>query len=89
VTVSREIDIASAPKLREGLRGVMRRHGARLALYLGGVSFMDCAGIDALLAARRHARREGGWVRVPRASRRSPEDLHPHRPAPGIRTGDP
>jgi anti-sigma B factor antagonist len=69
VGVSGEIDIASAPKLREELLGALRRHGARLALDLDGVSFMDCAGINVLLAARRHARHEGGWVRVARASR--------------------
>ena len=71
VTVSGEIDIASSSKLREELLGAMRRHGARLALDLSGVTFMDCAGINALLAARRHARLEDGWVRVPRASRRA------------------
>ena len=71
VTVSGEIDIASGPKLREELLGAMRRHGARLALDLSGVTFMDCAGISVLLAARRHARLKGGWVRVPRASRRA------------------
>jgi anti-anti-sigma factor len=69
VGVSGEIDIASAPKLREELLGALRRHGTRLALDLGGVTFMDCAGIDVLLAVRRHARLEGGWVRVTRASR--------------------
>jgi anti-sigma B factor antagonist len=68
VRVSGEIDIASAPKLREELLGALRRHGARLALDLDGVTFMDCAGIDVLLTARRHARLEGGWVRVARAS---------------------
>ena len=71
VGVSGQIDIASAPKLREELLGALRLHGARLALDLGGVTFMDCAGINALLAARRHARLEGGWVRVARASRRA------------------
>ena len=71
VAVSGEIDIASAPKLREELVSAVRRHGARLALDLGGVTFMDCAGINALLAARRHARLEGGWIRVARASRRA------------------
>src|SRR6202044_1186265 len=71
VAVSGEIDIASAPKLREELLGALRRHGARLALDLGGVTFMDCAGVNVLLAARRHARLEGGWVRVARASRRA------------------
>src|SRR5580693_1618172 len=71
VAVSGEIDIASAPKLREELLGALRRLGSRLALDLGGVTFMDCAGVSALLAARRHARLEGGWVRVARASRRA------------------
>src|SRR5215469_307012 len=71
VRVSGEIDIASAPKLREELLGAMRRHGARLALDLSCVTFMDCAGINALLAARRRARLKGGWVRVPRASQRA------------------
>jgi anti-sigma B factor antagonist len=71
VGVSGEIDIASAPKLREELLGALGRHGARLALDLGGVTFMDCAGINVLLAVRRHARLEGGWVRVSRASRRA------------------
>jgi anti-sigma B factor antagonist len=71
VGVSGEIDIASAPHLREELLGALRRHGARLALDLGGVTFMDCAGVNVLLAARRHARLEGGWVRVAGASRRA------------------
>ena len=71
VTVSGEIDIATGPKLREELLGTMRRHGARLALDLGGVTFMDCAGISALLAAHRLARLEDGWVRVLQASRRA------------------
>ena len=71
VKVSGEIDIATGPKLREELLGAMRRSGARLALDLTGVIFMDCAGINVLLAAHRHARLEGGWVRVLRASRRA------------------
>jgi anti-anti-sigma factor len=71
VGVSGEVDVASASKLREELLGALGRHGARLALDLGGVTFMDCAGVNALLAARRHARLEGGWVRVARASRRA------------------
>src|ERR1700691_5321054 len=70
VGVSGEIDIASAPKLREELLRALHRHGARLALDLGGVTFMDCAGVNVLLTARRHARLDGGWVRVERASRR-------------------
>lgn len=71
VTVSGEIDIASGPKLRQELLGVMRRYGARLALDLSGVTFKDCAGINVLVAARRHTWLKDGWVRVTRASRRA------------------
>jgi len=34
------------------------------------VTFTDCAGINVLLAARRRAQLEGGWLRVLRASPR-------------------
>lgn len=70
VTISGEIDIASASQLRNQLLGVMRRHGARLALDLTGVTFMDCSGINVLLAVGRRAHIEGGWLCVLRASPR-------------------
>jgi anti-sigma B factor antagonist len=70
VTISGEIDITSGPQLRDQLLGVIRRHGARLALDLNGVTFIDCAGINVLMATRRRARLEGGSLRVLRASPR-------------------
>ena len=71
VEVRGEIDIQSAPQLRDELLQVVRRHGPQLALDLAGVTFLDCAGVNVLLAARRRARLEGGWVRVARASPRA------------------
>lgn len=68
VTISGEIDIQSGPQLRDQLMGSIRRHSARLALDLSGVTFIDCAGISVLLAARRRAQLEGGSLRVLRAS---------------------
>jgi anti-sigma B factor antagonist len=70
VAVSGEIDIASGPQLRDHLLGVIHRHGTRLVLDLSGVTFIDCAGINVLLAARRRAMLEGGSLRVLRASQR-------------------
>ncbi|HMD92055.1 MAG TPA: STAS domain-containing protein [Trebonia sp.] len=70
VTISGEIDIQSGPQLRDQLLRIIRRHGARLALDLTGVTFIDCAGINVLLAARRRAQLEGGSLRVLRASPR-------------------
>jgi anti-anti-sigma factor len=68
IVVSGEIDIQSASQLREELLRVIHRHGSQLALDLGGVTFIDCAGINVLLATRRRAQLEGGWVRVVQAS---------------------
>lgn len=70
VAVSGEIDLQSGPQLRDQLLGIIRRHGARLALDLSGVTFIDCAGINVLLATRRRAQLEGGSLRVLRASPR-------------------
>jgi anti-anti-sigma factor len=63
-----EIDIQSAPGLRDELLRVIRRCGPELALDLAGVTFMDCAGLSVLLATRRRAQLEEGSVRVIRAS---------------------
>jgi anti-sigma B factor antagonist len=70
VEIRGEIDIQSAPGLRDELLRVIRRHGPQLTLDLTGVTFMDCAGINVLLATRRRAQLEEGWVRVIRASPR-------------------
>ena len=50
---------------------VVRRHGPQLALDLAGVTFLDCAGVNVLLATRRRARLEDGWIRVTQASPRA------------------
>jgi anti-sigma B factor antagonist len=68
IQIRGEIDIQSAPELRDELLRVIRRYGPRLALDLAGVRFMDCAGLNVLLATRRRARLEQGSVRVLRAS---------------------
>ena len=44
--------------------------GSGVLLDLGGVTFLDCAGINVLLATRRGARLEGGWMRVVRPTGR-------------------
>jgi anti-sigma B factor antagonist len=70
VEIRGEIDIQSAPGLRDELLRVIRRYGPQLALDLAGVTFMDCAGVNMLLATRRRAQLEEGSVRVVRASPR-------------------
>jgi anti-sigma B factor antagonist len=63
-----EIDILAAQWLREELLSVILWHGPGLVLDLSGVTFMDCAGINLLLASRRRARLAGGRLRVIGAS---------------------
>jgi len=70
VEIRGEIDIQSAPGLRDELLRVIRRYGPQLALDLAGVTFMDCAGLNVLLATRRRALLEEGSVRIVRASPR-------------------
>lgn len=53
VEIRGEIDIQSAPGLRDELPRVIRRCGPELALDLAGVTFMDGAGLNVLLATRR------------------------------------
>ena len=43
--------------------------GARLLLDVSGVSFMDCAGLRALLTTRRRAELRGGFMRLIAVSR--------------------
>jgi anti-sigma B factor antagonist len=70
VAICGEIDIQSAPQLRDELLRVIRRRGPQLVIDLAGVTFLDCAGINVLLATRRRAQLEGGSVRLVRASPR-------------------
>lgn len=55
VVVSGEVDVCTEASLQQALLRIMREHGARLLLDVSGVSFMDCAGLRALLTTRRRA----------------------------------
>lgn len=68
IEVGGEIDVHSAAELRDQLLRVIRRHSPCVALDLDDVTFMDWAGVEVLLATRRRAGLEGGWVHVVRAS---------------------
>jgi anti-sigma B factor antagonist len=70
IEIRGDIDIQSAPELRDELLRVIRRRGAQLTLDLAGVTFLDCAGLNVLLATRRRAQLENGSVRIVRASPR-------------------
>jgi len=75
VRICGELDLYSAPQLRDELLRAVRRHGPRLCLDLGDVTFLDCAGVSVLLAARRRARLQDGWIRISHASPRARRTL--------------
>jgi STAS domain-containing protein len=45
----------TSPQLRDDLLLVLRQEGPRLELDLRDVTFLDCAGVNVLLATRRRA----------------------------------
>lgn len=51
-----EVDLATAPELRDRLLNVLRKYPpAALVVDLSGVTFLDCTGISALVAVRNAA----------------------------------
>jgi anti-sigma B factor antagonist len=62
--VSGDVDIATAPWLCETLLLAIQLDGPSISVDLQGVTFLDCAGVNALLATARRARLDGGHVQV-------------------------
>jgi anti-sigma B factor antagonist len=58
--VSGEIDLHTAPTLRDRALAALRQHGSTLRMDLRDVPFMDSTGLEVLLATRRRAELEGG-----------------------------
>ncbi|OXM59856.1 STAS domain-containing protein [Amycolatopsis vastitatis] len=52
VTVSGEVDVATAPRLRAEFGALTLERGQLLVVDLAGVTFCDSSGISALIAAR-------------------------------------
>lgn len=63
-----EIDLTTADALRLRVLAALATH-RRVAVDLSAVTFMDCAGLRALVAARLHADRSGRRVTLYRPSR--------------------
>jgi anti-anti-sigma factor len=59
-----ELDIASAPALREQLLGLLRPGSSRLVIDLSRVSFCDASGLAVLVNTARRARLLGGFLRL-------------------------
>ncbi|RJL30804.1 STAS domain-containing protein [Bailinhaonella thermotolerans] len=62
VTAFGELDLFTAPLLREEATEAIENDGSRLVLDLSGVDFMDSSGLSALIEAWRVASAAGGAV---------------------------
>ncbi|MCW2683293.1 MAG: anti-sigma-factor antagonist [Blastococcus sp.] len=69
VTASGEIDSTSSPVLRQRLDDLLDGEARELTVDLGGVTFLDSAGLCVLAAAHRRAVRQGVRMRVLASSR--------------------
>ena len=68
VWVGGEVDANAAVPLQDLLLRVMRAHSPWLMLDLSGISFMDCAGVRALLLTRQRAELRNGSMSLIAAS---------------------
>lgn len=64
VAASGEIDVATAPRLRERLGGFIEDGDNRLVVDLEDVAFIDSTGLGVLVGAVRRARDRQGDVRL-------------------------
>jgi anti-anti-sigma factor len=72
VTVTGELDVATAGQLGALLTEVLRAGSSRLLLDVAGVTFIDCSGLAVLLRAREASEVAGGGLcllQVPRCVR--------------------
>lgn len=68
VRIEGEIDVCAADRVQQLLLRIMRMHGPRLLLDLSAVSFIDCAGLRAVMLTRRHAELHGWSMHLIAAS---------------------
>ncbi len=71
-----ELDISSAPALREQLLGLLRQGSSRLIIDLSGVTFCDASGLAVLVGAGHRARLLGGFLRLAAVSSPADRILH-------------
>lgn len=64
VTLRGEIDVYTAPKLKEQLVSLIEDGCANIVVDLEGVSFIDSSGLGVLVSALRRARERDGAVRI-------------------------
>jgi anti-anti-sigma factor len=71
-----ELDVASAPALREQLLSLLRPGSSRLVIDLSKVRICDASGLAVLVGVSRRARLLGGFLRLAAVSPQADRVLH-------------
>jgi anti-sigma B factor antagonist len=64
--VDGEVDVATAPQLRDALADLVDSGARRITLDLGAVGFVDSSGLGVLVGALRRLEQCGGRLRIER-----------------------
>ena len=64
MTVTGEIDMATAPRFRQRLLGVITGGAQNVVIDLSGVDFIDSTGLGVLMGAAKRVRIGGGDIRL-------------------------
>jgi anti-sigma B factor antagonist len=64
LTVTGEIDIATAPRLREQVVTLVGQGETRIVVDMEGVDFIDSTGLGALVGALKRVRTQGGELAI-------------------------
>lgn len=62
IAVSGEIDVYTAPKLREKLMGLVEAGSYQLVVDMEGVEFLDSTGLGVLVGGLKRVRAQDGWI---------------------------
>lgn len=62
--VNGEVDLATAPRLREALTSLVTEGHLRVVVDLSGTDFLDSTGLGALVTGLKRVRAKGGEMRV-------------------------
>ena len=64
LAVSGEVDVATVPRLREQLHGLVAQGSNKIIVNLDGVDFLDSTGLGVIVSALKRTRTHGGDLRI-------------------------